>query len=232
MSLRGNNRHFARATVQHELIPGHHLQGFVMERSHPHRGAFWTPFWIEGWTLHWEMLLWKLGFPRSPEDRVGMLFWRLHRAARVLFSFRFHLGERSPAEAVELLVERVGHERANAEAEVRRSFNGSYPPLYQAAYLIGGWQVHALYEELIGAGGMTPRAFHDAFLEGGPMPISLVRARLLGLPLEREAPVWRFGAGESVGDNDRLRTAEEYRRQAADAASRMTAEAQELGLYE
>ena len=26
MSLRGNNKHFARATVHHELIPGHHLQ--------------------------------------------------------------------------------------------------------------------------------------------------------------------------------------------------------------
>src|SRR5262249_2954155 len=28
MSMRGNNPHFSRATVHHELIPGHHLQGF------------------------------------------------------------------------------------------------------------------------------------------------------------------------------------------------------------
>lgn len=193
MSLRGNNEHFARATVQHELIPGHHLQSFMMERHHRHRGVFWTPFWIEGWTLHWEMLLWDLGFPRGPEDRVGMLFWRMHRAARVLFSLRFHLGEMTPQEAVELLVAQVGHERANAEAEVRRSFDGSYPPLYQAAYLLGGLQVRALYGELVHSGRMSPREFHDAFLEGGPMPVAVVRARLLGLPLSRESiPVWRF----------------------------------------
>ena len=29
MSMRGNNIHFSRATVHHELIPGHHLQGFM-----------------------------------------------------------------------------------------------------------------------------------------------------------------------------------------------------------
>ena len=28
----------------------------------------------------------------APEDRVGMLFWRMHRAARILFSLNFHLG--------------------------------------------------------------------------------------------------------------------------------------------
>ncbi|MBC7855665.1 MAG: DUF885 family protein, partial [Pirellulaceae bacterium] len=32
VTLRGNNRHFSRATVQHELIPGHHLQGFMGDR--------------------------------------------------------------------------------------------------------------------------------------------------------------------------------------------------------
>src|SRR5205807_1912857 len=102
------------------------------------------PFWIEGWALYWEMLMWDQGFPRTPEERVGMLFWRMHRAARILFSLRVHLGKMTPQEAVDFLVERVGHERANAEGEVRRSFNGSYPPLYQAAYMLGGLQFRAL----------------------------------------------------------------------------------------
>ena len=35
-----------------------------------------------------------------------------------------------------MLVNRVGHERANATAEVRRSFIGTYPPLYQIAYMM------------------------------------------------------------------------------------------------
>ena len=32
MSLRGNNIHFSRATVFHEVIPGHHLQGYMTSR--------------------------------------------------------------------------------------------------------------------------------------------------------------------------------------------------------
>ena len=193
MSMRGNNPHFSRSTVHHELIPGHHLQGFMTDRYMPHRQVFSTPFWGEGWALYWEMLLWDLGFPRSPEDRVGMLFWRMHRTARIIFSLRFHLGAMTPQEAVDFLVERVGHERANAEAEVRRSFNGTYPPLYQVAYMIGGLQFRALHRELVGSGRMTNRQFHDAILQGGRMPVEMVRARLQNVPLTRDYRTqWRF----------------------------------------
>lgn len=193
MSLRGNNRHFSRAVVHHELIPGHHLQGFMAQRYQEHRGAFRTPFHTEGWALYWEMLLWDLDFPRSPEDRVGMLFWRMHRSARIIFSLRNHLGTMTPEEAIDFLVERVGHERANAAAEVRRSFNGSYPPLYQVAYMLGGLQFRALHRELVGSGRMTNRDFHDAILQSGPIPVELVRARLMGLPIEREYRAkWKF----------------------------------------
>ena len=193
MSMRGNNPHFSRAVAHHELIPGHHLQGFMTDRYMPHRDEFSTPFWGEGWSLYWEMLLWDLGFPRTPEDRVGMLFWRMHRTARIIFSLRFHLGTMSPQEAIDFLVDRVGHERANAEAEVRRSFNGTYPPLYQVAYMIGGLQFRALHRELVGSGRMTNRQFHDAVLQGGRMPVEMVRARIENLPLTRDYKAqWRF----------------------------------------
>jgi uncharacterized protein (DUF885 family) len=193
MSMRGNNPHFSRATVHHELIPGHHLQGFMNTRYMPHRQTFGTPFWTEGWSLYWEMLLWDLGFPRTPEDRVGMLFWRMHRTARIIFSLRFHLGTMTPEQAVDFLVDRVGHERANAEAEVRRSFNGTYPPLYQVAYMIGGLQFRAMHRELVESGRMTNRQFHDAVLQGGPMPVEMVRVRLENLPLTRDYRAqWSF----------------------------------------
>jgi uncharacterized protein (DUF885 family) len=193
MSMRGNNPHFARATVHHELIPGHHLQGFMGRRYFTHRQELGTPFWLEGWALYWELKLWDLGFPKSPEDRVGMLFWRMHRCARIVFSLSFHLGLMSPDEAIGLLVNRVGHERANAVAEVRRSFEGSYPPLYQAAYLLGGLQIRALAQELVGTQTMTEKELHDAVIRGGSMPIELVRYRLKGEspPLELTSS-WRF----------------------------------------
>ena len=193
MSMRGNNPHFSRATVHHELIPGHHLQRFMTERYMPHRDEFSTPFWTEGWALYWEMRLWDMGFPRGPEDRVGMLFWRMHRAARIIFSLRVHLGTMTPLQAVDFLVDRVGHERANATAEVRRSFNGSYPPLYQLAYMIGGLQFRSLHRQLVTGGRMSEREFHDAVLQGGNMPVEMVRARLTGTRVSRGyRSEWRF----------------------------------------
>ena len=193
MSLRGNNVHFAHATVHHELIPGHHLQGFMTARHRTHRRLFATPFWGEGWALYWEMLLWDLDFARSPEDRVGMLFWRKHRCARIVFSLSFHLEKMTAPEAVAFLVERVGHERNNAEAEVRRSVGGSYGPLYQAAYMLGGLQLRALHKELVGPGKMTNRAFHDAVLKENSIPIEMVRADLTGQALTRDfRSRWRF----------------------------------------
>jgi uncharacterized protein (DUF885 family) len=193
MSMRGNNPHFNRATVHHELIPGHHLQGFMTSRFNDHRGVFSTPFWGEGWALYWEMRLWEADFPRGPEDRIGMLFWRMHRAARIIFSLSFHLERMTPQQAVDFLVDRVGHERANAEAEVRRSFAGDYSPLYQVAYMIGGMQFRALQRELVESGRMSDRAFHDAVLQQGRIPVELVRALLTGQELTPAFTTsWRF----------------------------------------
>jgi len=193
MSLRGNNPHFSHATVFHELNPGHHLQQFMAARYNPHRQLFRTPFWSEGQSLYWEMFLWDHGFQQSPEDRLGALFWRMHRSARIIFSLNFHLGKMTPQQAIDYLVDNVDFERANAEAEVRRSFNGSYSPLYQIGYMIGGLQLRALHRELVDARKMSEREFHDAVLQGGPMPIAMVRARLENTPLTRQgAPPWRF----------------------------------------
>jgi len=193
MSMRGNNPHFSRATVFHELNPGHHLQGFMSSRYNPHRRLFNTPFWNEGMALYWEFFLWDHDFHVRPEDRLGALAWRMHRSARIVFSLSFHLGKMTPEQCIEYLVDKVPFERANSEAEVRRSFNGSYSPIYQAAYMLGGLQLRALYKELVMGGRMKDREFHDALYRGGPMPIAMVRARLAGTPLTRDgAAPWRF----------------------------------------
>ena len=192
MSQRGNTPHFNFPTVQHELVPGHHYQAWMNRRFNVHRDVLNdTPFWTEGWALYWELVLWDQDFPRNDPDRMGMLFWRAHRAARIVFSLNYQLGNWTPQQCVDFLVDRVGHERANAEAEVRRS--AMAPPLYQAAYLLGGLQLRALYKELVDSGRMTAQQFHDAVLIGGPMPIELVRARLSGAPLDKDfTTTWRF----------------------------------------
>lgn len=194
MSMRGNNPHFSRATVHHELIAGHHLQMFMCDRYKAYRN-FRTPFWIEGWALYWELLLWDQHFPRSAEDRVGMLFWRMHRCARIIFSLNFHLGKWTPQQCIDFLVDRVGHERANAEGEVRRSFVSGlgYSPLYQLAYMIGGLQFYALKKELVDSGKMTYKQFHDAVLKENQMPVEMVRAILTDQQISKDFKTsWRF----------------------------------------
>ncbi len=193
MSMRGNNIYFSRATVHHELIPGHHLQGFMAARNKPYRAIFGTPFWTEGNSLYWELLLWDLGFAKTPEQKIGMLFWRMHRCARIIFSLNFHLEKMTPQECIELLVNRVGHERDNATAEVRRSFDGSYGPLYQIAYLVGGLQQYAMHKDLVDSGKMTNRAYNDALLKENRIPIEMLRAAITNQKLTRDFVTnWKF----------------------------------------
>lgn len=193
MSMRGNNPHFSRSTVHHELIAGHHLQMFMNNRYQTHRRRFSTPFWIEGWALYWEMVLWDKGFPQSPEDKIGMLFWRMHRCARIIFSLNYHLGKWTPQQCIDFLVDRVGHERANAEGEVRRSFVGGYEPLYQLAYMTGGLQFMALRRELVDSGKMTDKQFHDSILQLNELPVEFIRALLTQQPLRKDFQTsWKF----------------------------------------
>lgn len=193
MSMRGNNPYFSRGTVQHELIPGHHLQYFMNSRYKPYRSEFRTPFYTEGWALYWELLLYEHGFAKTPEERIGMLFWRMHRCARIIFSLNYHLGKWSPQECIDFLVDRVGFERANAEGEVRRSFQGNYPPLYQAAYLLGGIQIMGLKHELVDNDKMSIKEFHDAFMQENQLPIELMRAVLTNQKLSKDFKTsWKF----------------------------------------
>ena len=191
MVMRGNNRAFTRLTTMHELIPGHHLQFFQGERYNTHRGIFSTPFYVEGWPLYCELQFWNRGWARTPQERIGMLFWRMNRAARIIVSLKFHLGQMQPDEMVDFMLHRVGHEKFGATSEVRRFIRAS--PLYQAGYLLGGLQLLALHDELVGAGKMTDQQFHDAVLAANTLPIELLRTELRNLPLTRDTrPSWRF----------------------------------------
>lgn len=195
MSMRGNTPHFNFATVHHELIPGHHMQKFMNDRFNTHRTPLTnTPVWREGWALYWEMILWDKDFARNDADRIGMLFWRLHRAARIVFSLKYQMGEWTPQQATDYLVKEVGHEYANAEAEVRRTTIDA--PFYQSAYMVGGLQFYALRRELVDSGRMTEKEYHDAVMQLGPMPVEMIRARLLNLPLTPDYQTqWRFYTG-------------------------------------
>ena len=109
------------------------------------------------------MLFWDKGFDKTPEERVGALVWRMHRSARMIFTMNFHLGNWTPQQCVQSLIDNVGFEPENAAAEVRRSFDGSVGPLYQSAYLMGALQFRALHKELVDSKKMTDREFQTRF---------------------------------------------------------------------
>jgi hypothetical protein len=192
--LRGNNKFFSNAVAHHEMIPGHNLVGFMGGRFNGYRaGLGGTPFLGEGWPLYWETILYDKGFHDSPEKKVGALFWRMHRAARIIFSLKFHMGQWSPQECIDFLVNEVGHERDNATAEVRRSFSGGYGPLYQMAYLVGGLQIRGMKREVVDSGMRTEKDFHDEIMRQGSMPVAFLRLAVSKMPLTRDMVVdWKF----------------------------------------
>jgi len=193
-SMRGNNLPFSRAAAFHEMIPGHNLQSYVSQRYATYRSSIASSsFWSEGWAVYWEMLMYDLGFHDTPEKRIGALFWRMHRCARIVFSLKYHLGEWSPQECIDYLVDKVNFERENAVGEVRRSFAGGYGPLYQAAYQIGAMQLRQIRREIVDSGRLTLKDFHDAVMMMGSMPFPLLRLALSGQKLSPEMPLaWEF----------------------------------------
>jgi hypothetical protein len=197
-SMRGNNPGFSHATAFHETIPGHLLVGYLNQRYADYRPDLrgGGPFYGEGWPLYWELTMYDLGFDKTPEQKIGALFWRMHRCARIIFSLNFHMGLWSPQESVDFLVDKVGHERDNAIAEVRRSFESAQyanQPLYQAAYLLGGLQFRGLRKQLVDTKVMTNKQFHDEILRQGNMPIALIRLAVTRDKLTRDMDInWKF----------------------------------------
>jgi uncharacterized protein (DUF885 family) len=196
-SMRGNTTAFSHATAHHEMIPGHYLTQYLDARYAGYRANLGlnTPFFREGWALYWELVLYDKGFNDTPDERIGALFWRMHRCARIIFSLNFHMGRWSPQEAIDFLVTRVNFERDNATAEVRRSFDPSagYSALYQAAYLLGGLQLRGLRKELVDSGRMPEKVFHDRLSILGVLPVALHRLAILPGRLTRTMEVdWRF----------------------------------------
>jgi uncharacterized protein (DUF885 family) len=99
----------------------------------------------------------------------------------------------TPQQCIDLLVNRVGHEPANASAEVRRSFEGSYGPLYQIAYMIGALEIYALRKEMVDSGKMPEKTFHDLILTQNAMPIEILRAKVTGKTLNPSHKAsWKF----------------------------------------
>ena len=179
-AMREHYRASISNTSVHEAYPGHHLQ-LALAARHPSltRAEVSAPEFEEGWGMYSEQMMREQGFDDGPEFRVALATDAIWRAARIVLDVRMHRGEVSIDEAADFLVEHTGFERPNALAEARRY---TYTPTYNLSYLLGKVLLLALRDEerrRLGA-AFSLRAFHDALLRGGSLPISFHRRALRG----------------------------------------------------
>ena len=180
--LRDHCRYELAATALHEGYPGHHLQLVIAKEQPSHvRKNLWTPLTVEGWALYCEDMMGEEGFYASDEE---LFFQRVHllwRAMRVLLDVGLHTRGMTRDQAVNQMVSELHVERGNAEAEVRRYCAW---PAYQLCYAVGRRELLRLRDDFKKARGsqFSLRAFHDAVLPYGGLPVTLIR--------------WGLGLGE------------------------------------
>jgi hypothetical protein len=182
--LRSHHRAWIPIIAVHEAYPGHHVQALkANENSRVLRRLVKESIFGEGWGLYCEELMYEQGFLKGDDVRLTQLRNRLWRAARVIIDVGLHTGSMSFEEGVALLVDKVRFERYAAELEV-----GMYTrrPTMVLGYLIGMMEIadmRAAYERKYGPPA-APKQFFDRLLRIGSLPPSLVRAELLGEPIE------------------------------------------------
>jgi len=178
--LAGHNYAKISVTCLHEAYPGHHLQLVYANRytkTLPRKlGSVLSSLFVEGWAFYCEELMEELGYIREPVQKLARLKDQLWRAARNILDVSLHTGKMTVEEAIRFLVDEVGLERANAQAEVYRYTAAPTQPM---SYLIGKLEILSVIEEYKRRNpGVPLREIHDAILSCGSLPPKLLRERL------------------------------------------------------
>jgi uncharacterized protein (DUF885 family) len=177
-AMREHNYASISNTSIHEAYPGHHLQ-LDAARRHPSLTRLLTdaPEFVEGWGMYSELMMREQGFDAEPRFRLIMHTDAIWRACRIILDVRMHRGEIGVEEATDFLVEQTSFERPNAQAEVQWY---TYRPTYPLSYLLGRTLLLGLRADEQRRLGerFSLKAFHDALVRNGSLPISFHR-RLL-----------------------------------------------------
>jgi uncharacterized protein (DUF885 family) len=171
-------RGFMRTVALHEYVPGHHLQ-YIHERRRPLKGLSRTPPFTEGWGLYTEWLMGHHGYYEGdPEGEMHMLRMRLWRCVRVIADVGLRTGAMTHTDVEALLHQGVGFESATAK-KMAAHFDAR--PGYFVGYLLGMIRLREIREKVQERQGTDwdERAFHDAILRYGPLPMDLLEQRML-----------------------------------------------------
>ena len=170
-------RYEAEALAFHEAVPGHHLQVAIAQEL-THLPAFRrhaeTTAYVEGWALYTERLSDEMGLYTGDLDRIGMLSYDAWRASRLVVDTGMHALGWSRAAAIAFMAAHTALATNNIANEVDRYIGW---PGQALAYKIGQLEIRALRSEAESALGSAfeIRAFHDAALGHGPLPLRALR---------------------------------------------------------
>jgi uncharacterized protein (DUF885 family) len=168
------------AIAYHEGIPGHHLQfsiaqelsGLPAFRRFSQYNAY-----SEGWAFYAERLGKDAGFYQDPYSEYGRLGNEMWRSVRLVVDTGVHDKHWSRQQMIDFFREHTAMDDQNIATEADRYIAW---PGQALAYKLGQMKILELREQARQALGsrFDIRAFHDAVLEGGPVPLDVLEVRI------------------------------------------------------
>ena len=169
------------AIAYHEGVPGHHLQFSIAQEL-----TDLPPFrkynldvnaYTEGWAFYSERLGKEVGFYQDPNSDYGRLQNEMWRAVRWVVDTGVHSKHWSRQQMVDFFHEHTAMDDQNIETEVDRYIAW---PAQALSYKMGQRKILELRERAqreLGA-KFDLRAFHDAVLDQGPLPLDVLETKL------------------------------------------------------
>lgn len=171
------------AIAYHEGVPGHHLQFSVAQEltDLPPFRRFALDFnaYSEGWAFYAERLGKEAGFYQDPYSDYGRLQNEMWRAVRWVVDTGVHSRHWSRQQMIDFFHEHTAMDDQNIETEVDRYISW---PGQALSYKMGQMKIlelRARAQKELGS-KFDVRAFHDAILDQGPLPLDLLDKKIDG----------------------------------------------------
>ena len=177
------------ALTLHEAVPGHHLQIALNTEltSLPNfRRYSYISAFGEGWGLYSEYLGLEAGFYQDPYSNFGRLTYEMWRAARLVVDTGMHAKGWSRQQALDFMASNTALSLHNVTTEIDRYISW---PGQALSYKVGELTIKRLRaqaEQELGE-KFDIRAFHDAILENGSVPMSVLEQQIQDFILTQKA---------------------------------------------
>jgi uncharacterized protein (DUF885 family) len=164
----------------HESVPGHHLQISIAnelpEQPMFRRLAGFTAF-VEGWALYAEQLGYDMDLYADPYDRMGQKAYEMWRAVRLVVDTGMHSMGWTRQQAIDYFKANCPKSDLDITNEIDRYIA---TPGQALAYKIGQMKFSELRARARAQLGerFDLRAFHDAALGAGALPLSVLEQRM------------------------------------------------------